>query len=190
MCPEYIYDFNHRGMRAQEALNTQNWYSSSILVCLFLGVKTQVKNIVCELQKASRQIFKMWSSNIWSRMSSCAWIFWHFFCITDGCANVVSVFWSQGRAYRQCDASGSWEQVPSINRTWANYSECTTYLTSNHRSQDEVCTCVCLPCIQTCACVYGFIAYTICLVTDVYRRIMHCCLAAVFSFPMLTWCPK
>lgn len=44
----------------------------------------------------------------------------------------------KGQAYRQCDAAGSWEQVPSINRTWANYSECTAYLTSNHRSQEEV----------------------------------------------------
>ncbi|KAF3704431.1 Parathyroid hormone/parathyroid hormone-related peptide receptor PTH/PTHrP type I receptor [Channa argus] len=43
----------------------------------------------------------------------------------------------KGRAYRHCDASGNWEQVPSINRTWANYTECTTYLTSNYRSQEE-----------------------------------------------------
>ncbi|KAF0025409.1 hypothetical protein F2P81_022290 [Scophthalmus maximus] len=43
----------------------------------------------------------------------------------------------KGRAYRQCDAWGNWEQVSSINRTWANYTECTTYLTSNHRSQEE-----------------------------------------------------
>uniref|UniRef100_A0A665WMJ1 Parathyroid hormone 3 receptor n=1 Tax=Echeneis naucrates TaxID=173247 RepID=A0A665WMJ1_ECHNA len=41
-------------------------------------------------------------------------------------------------SYRHCDASGNWEQVSSINRTWANYTECTTYLTSNHRSQEEV----------------------------------------------------
>lgn len=49
---------------------------------------------------------------------------------------------SPGRAYRQCDASGRWEQVSSINRTWANYTECTMYLTSNQRVQEEVCTCV------------------------------------------------
>lgn len=51
----------------------------------------------------------------------------------------VLYFCGSGRAYRQCDASGNWEQVPIINRTWANYTECTTYLTSNHRSQEEVC---------------------------------------------------
>lgn len=51
-----------------------------------------------------------------------------------------------GRAYRHCDASGNWVQVPSINRTWANYTECTTYLTSNHRSQEEVRTFACEIC--------------------------------------------
>lgn len=47
-------------------------------------------------------------------------------------------FCHPGRAYRQCDASAKWEQVPTINRTWANYTECTKYLTSNQRSQDKV----------------------------------------------------
>uniref|UniRef100_A0A8C4F5F5 Parathyroid hormone/parathyroid hormone-related peptide receptor n=1 Tax=Dicentrarchus labrax TaxID=13489 RepID=A0A8C4F5F5_DICLA len=54
------------------------------------------------------------------------------------CPEYIYDFNHRGRAYRQCDTSGSWEQVPSINRTWANYTECTTYLTSNHRSQEEV----------------------------------------------------
>ncbi|KAM3592032.1 uncharacterized protein V6R79_011857 [Siganus canaliculatus] len=53
------------------------------------------------------------------------------------CPEYIYDFNHIGRAYRQCDASGNWEQVPSINRTWANYTECTTYLTSNHRSQEE-----------------------------------------------------
>ncbi|KAA8581588.1 hypothetical protein FQN60_003169 [Etheostoma spectabile] len=52
------------------------------------------------------------------------------------CPEYIYDFNHRGRAYRQCDASGNWDQVPSINRTWANYSECTTYLTSNHRSQE------------------------------------------------------
>ncbi|KAK1882093.1 Parathyroid hormone/parathyroid hormone-related peptide receptor [Dissostichus eleginoides] len=53
------------------------------------------------------------------------------------CPEYIYDFNHRGRAYRQCDASGNWEQVASINRTWANYSECTTYLTSNHRIQEE-----------------------------------------------------
>lgn len=53
------------------------------------------------------------------------------------CPEYIYDFNHRGRAYRQCDVSGNWEQVPSINRTWANYTECTAYLTSNHRSQEE-----------------------------------------------------
>ncbi|XP_067345237.1 parathyroid hormone 3 receptor isoform X3 [Channa argus] len=53
------------------------------------------------------------------------------------CPEYIYDFNHRGRAYRHCDASGNWEQVPSINRTWANYTECTTYLTSNYRSQEE-----------------------------------------------------
>ncbi|XP_049418940.1 parathyroid hormone 3 receptor isoform X1 [Epinephelus fuscoguttatus] len=53
------------------------------------------------------------------------------------CPEYIYDFNHRGRAYRHCDASGNWVQVPSINRTWANYTECTTYLTSNHRSQEE-----------------------------------------------------
>ncbi|XP_059180650.1 parathyroid hormone 3 receptor isoform X2 [Centropristis striata] len=54
------------------------------------------------------------------------------------CPEYIYDFNHKGQAYRQCDASGNWELVPSINRTWANYTECTTYLTFNHRSQEEV----------------------------------------------------
>uniref|UniRef100_A0A3Q1FP85 Parathyroid hormone/parathyroid hormone-related peptide receptor n=1 Tax=Acanthochromis polyacanthus TaxID=80966 RepID=A0A3Q1FP85_9TELE len=44
------------------------------------------------------------------------------------CPEYIYDFNHRGRAYRQCDASGNWELVPSINRTWANYTECTRYL--------------------------------------------------------------
>nr|XP_020494950.1 parathyroid hormone/parathyroid hormone-related peptide receptor-like [Labrus bergylta] len=53
------------------------------------------------------------------------------------CPEYIYDFNHRGRAYRQCESSGNWEQVPIINRTWANYTECTTYLTSNHRRQEE-----------------------------------------------------
>ncbi|XP_034050092.1 parathyroid hormone 3 receptor isoform X1 [Thalassophryne amazonica] len=54
------------------------------------------------------------------------------------CPDYIYDFNHKGHAYRHCDASGNWEQVLSINRTWANYTECTVYLTSNHRNQEEV----------------------------------------------------
>ncbi|XP_036394256.1 parathyroid hormone 3 receptor [Megalops cyprinoides] len=53
------------------------------------------------------------------------------------CPDYIYDFNHRGQAYRQCDASGNWEQVSSINRTWANYTECTTYLLSDRRNQEE-----------------------------------------------------
>ncbi|KAL4617791.1 parathyroid hormone/parathyroid hormone-related peptide receptor-like [Arapaima gigas] len=53
------------------------------------------------------------------------------------CPDYIYDFNHRGQAYRRCDPSGRWEKVPSINRTWANYTECTTYLLSSHRGQEE-----------------------------------------------------
>ncbi|XP_030630883.1 parathyroid hormone 3 receptor [Chanos chanos] len=53
------------------------------------------------------------------------------------CPEYIYDFNHRGHAYRHCDASGNWEQVTSINRTWANYTECTTYLLSSHGNQEE-----------------------------------------------------
>ncbi|KAI4894709.1 hypothetical protein NFI96_034354, partial [Prochilodus magdalenae] len=53
------------------------------------------------------------------------------------CPEYIYDFNHRGRAYRNCDASGNWEQVPSINRTWANYTECTTFLHSEGGGQEE-----------------------------------------------------
>ncbi|KAK7122968.1 hypothetical protein R3I94_019930 [Phoxinus phoxinus] len=54
------------------------------------------------------------------------------------CPEYIYDFNHRGHAYRHCDASGYWEQVSTINRTWANYTECTTYLHTNHSNQEEV----------------------------------------------------
>ncbi|XP_073684837.1 parathyroid hormone 3 receptor [Garra rufa] len=54
------------------------------------------------------------------------------------CPEYIYDFNHRGHAYRYCDASGNWEQVSTLNRTWANYTECTTYLHSNHSNQEEV----------------------------------------------------
>ncbi|KAM9774362.1 parathyroid hormone 3 receptor isoform X2 [Syngnathus typhle] len=58
--------------------------------------------------------------------------------VSVGCPEYIYDFNHRGRAYRHCDESGNWEQVSVINRTWANYSECTTYLSANYRTQEEV----------------------------------------------------
>ncbi|XP_062381705.1 parathyroid hormone 3 receptor [Sardina pilchardus] len=53
------------------------------------------------------------------------------------CPAYIYDFNHRGHAYRQCDTLGRWEQVASINRTWANYTECTTYLLANPGNQEE-----------------------------------------------------
>lgn len=62
------------------------------------------------------------------------------FCVSRSACHCLLCSCESGRAYRQCDVSGNWELVPSNNRTWTNYTECTRYLTSNHRNLEEVCT--------------------------------------------------
>ncbi|KAK0131511.1 Parathyroid hormone/parathyroid hormone-related peptide receptor [Merluccius polli] len=53
------------------------------------------------------------------------------------CPEYIYDFNHRGRVYRQCDVSGAWEQANALNRTWANYSECTS-LSSDYSSQAEV----------------------------------------------------
>ncbi|XP_053496570.1 parathyroid hormone 3 receptor [Ictalurus furcatus] len=53
------------------------------------------------------------------------------------CPEYIYDFDHRGHAYRNCDALGNWEQVPTINRTWADYTECTMKLQSNHGRQEE-----------------------------------------------------
>ncbi|MBN3296531.1 PTH1R protein, partial [Amia calva] len=53
------------------------------------------------------------------------------------CPDYIYDFNHRGHVYRQCDMFGNWEQVPSLNRTWANYTECSTFLLSNSRNEEE-----------------------------------------------------
>ncbi|XP_023677355.1 parathyroid hormone 2 receptor-like [Paramormyrops kingsleyae] len=48
------------------------------------------------------------------------------------CPKYVYDFNHKGHAYRKCDANGSWIFLESLNRTWANYSECLRFLQPDH----------------------------------------------------------
>ncbi|XP_077482415.1 parathyroid hormone/parathyroid hormone-related peptide receptor-like isoform X2 [Stigmatopora argus] len=54
------------------------------------------------------------------------------------CPDYIYDFNHRGRAYRRCDPAGRWERVVAVNRTWANYSECTAYLSHDYRTHEEV----------------------------------------------------
>uniref|UniRef100_A0A8C4ZS43 Parathyroid hormone/parathyroid hormone-related peptide receptor n=1 Tax=Gadus morhua TaxID=8049 RepID=A0A8C4ZS43_GADMO len=53
------------------------------------------------------------------------------------CPEYIYDFNHKGRVHRQCDISGAWEQANALNRTWANYTECTS-LNADYSSQAEV----------------------------------------------------
>lgn len=43
-----------------------------------------------------------------------------------------------GHAYRYCSADGTWAMALSINKTWANYTECALLFSSESRSRQKV----------------------------------------------------
>ncbi|KAH0621688.1 hypothetical protein JD844_023264, partial [Phrynosoma platyrhinos] len=44
------------------------------------------------------------------------------------CPLYIYDFNHKGTAFRHCSSNGSWAYVPSLNRTWSNYSECLHFL--------------------------------------------------------------
>uniref|UniRef100_A0A8C4SJS5 Parathyroid hormone/parathyroid hormone-related peptide receptor n=1 Tax=Erpetoichthys calabaricus TaxID=27687 RepID=A0A8C4SJS5_ERPCA len=54
------------------------------------------------------------------------------------CPEYIYDFDHNGHAHRQCDQLGHWEVASTVNRTWANYAECTQRFRTDHRSREEV----------------------------------------------------
>ncbi|NXD17542.1 PTH1R protein, partial [Nothocercus nigrocapillus] len=53
------------------------------------------------------------------------------------CPDYIYDFNHDGHAYRYCSAYGTWEMALSINKTWANYTECATLFSSESRSREK-----------------------------------------------------
>ncbi|KAJ1136696.1 hypothetical protein NDU88_003111 [Pleurodeles waltl] len=53
------------------------------------------------------------------------------------CPEYIYDFNHKGHAYRRCDSTGRWEFALGINKTWANYSECTKFLSPEHRNHEK-----------------------------------------------------
>uniref|UniRef100_A0A8B9Q495 Parathyroid hormone/parathyroid hormone-related peptide receptor n=1 Tax=Apteryx owenii TaxID=8824 RepID=A0A8B9Q495_APTOW len=54
------------------------------------------------------------------------------------CPDYIYDFNHKGHAYRYCSAYGTWEMALSINKTWANYTECAMLFSSESRSREKV----------------------------------------------------
>ncbi|KAJ1099047.1 hypothetical protein NDU88_004151, partial [Pleurodeles waltl] len=52
------------------------------------------------------------------------------------CPEYIYDFNHKGHAYRRCDMNGSWDVATGHNRTWANYNECTKFLTNETRERE------------------------------------------------------
>ncbi|XP_015741157.1 parathyroid hormone/parathyroid hormone-related peptide receptor-like isoform X1 [Coturnix japonica] len=53
------------------------------------------------------------------------------------CPDYIYDFNHKGRAYRYCSAYGTWEVTLSLNKTWANYTECALLFSSESRSREK-----------------------------------------------------
>lgn len=89
-CPDYIYDFNHKGERSQPHLGEPPAPSGGAD-----GAPA-------------------------------------------GSAAVTAPAAFPGHAYRYCSAYGTWEMALSLNKTWANYTECALLFSSESRSREKV----------------------------------------------------
>ncbi|NXK82611.1 PTH1R protein, partial [Amazona guildingii] len=57
--------------------------------------------------------------------------------VSAPCPDYIYDFNHQGHAYRYCSASGTWAMALSINKTWANYTECAPLFSSESRSREK-----------------------------------------------------
>ncbi|NWR92214.1 PTH1R protein, partial [Furnarius figulus] len=53
------------------------------------------------------------------------------------CPEYIYDFNHKGHAYRYCSAYGTWAVALSINKTWANYTECALLFSSESRSREK-----------------------------------------------------
>lgn len=93
-CPDYIYDFNHKGKSC-------TWAESdlSLVTVHAAGTCLGFPRVLL--------------------LPRCPLLF-------------------PGHAYRYCSAYGTWAMALSINKTWANYTECALLFSSESRSREKV----------------------------------------------------
>ncbi|XP_030112358.4 parathyroid hormone/parathyroid hormone-related peptide receptor-like [Taeniopygia guttata] len=92
-CPDYIYDFNHKGKPC-------TWAESDLTLVTIHGAGTSLG--------FPRVLL----------LPQCSLLF-------------------PGHAYRYCSAYGTWAMALSINKTWANYTECAPLFSSESRSHQK-----------------------------------------------------
>lgn len=87
------------------------------------------------------------------------------------CPDYIFDFNHKGHAYRRCDSNGSWELAPGHNRTWANYSECLTFMPNETRHGDVFER---LGLIYTVGYSLSLASLTVAVLILAYFRRLHC----------------
>ncbi|KAJ3607361.1 hypothetical protein NHX12_024412 [Muraenolepis orangiensis] len=104
-------------------------------IYLLIGARAACdRSIRSQMALIEGQCVPEWDGIVcWPRGAAGQWV-------SMACPEYIYDFNHRGRVYRQCDVSGAWEQADALNRTWANYSEC-TLLSSDYSSHAEVAAC-------------------------------------------------
>ncbi|XP_001369556.1 parathyroid hormone 2 receptor isoform X1 [Monodelphis domestica] len=92
-------------------------------IVLVLKAKVQCElNITAQLQEGEGNCFPEWDGLICWPRGTVGKI------LAVPCPPYIYDFNHKGVAFRHCNPNGTWDFMDSLNKTWANYSECLSYL--------------------------------------------------------------
>ncbi|XP_044523442.1 parathyroid hormone 2 receptor isoform X1 [Gracilinanus agilis] len=92
-------------------------------IVLVLKAKVQCElNITAQLQEGEGNCFPEWDGLICWPRGTVGKI------LAVPCPPYIYDFNHKGVAFRHCNPNGTWDFMHSLNKTWANYSECLSYL--------------------------------------------------------------
>uniref|UniRef100_F7EXI2 Parathyroid hormone 2 receptor n=1 Tax=Ornithorhynchus anatinus TaxID=9258 RepID=F7EXI2_ORNAN len=106
-------------LRAGAQVDADGTITMEEQIVLVLKAKVQCEqNITTQLQEGEGSCFPEWDGLIcWPRG-----IVGHMVAVP--CPAYIYDFNHKGLAFRHCTPNGSWDFIPGLNKTWANYSDC------------------------------------------------------------------
>uniref|UniRef100_H0WVM0 Parathyroid hormone 2 receptor n=1 Tax=Otolemur garnettii TaxID=30611 RepID=H0WVM0_OTOGA len=100
-------------------------------IVLVLKAKVQCElNITAQLQEGEGNCFPEWDGLICWPRGTVGKI------LAVPCPSYIYDFNHKGVALRHCNPNGTWDYMHSLNKTWANYSDCLRFLQPDRDRQD------------------------------------------------------
>ncbi|XP_025972104.1 parathyroid hormone 2 receptor isoform X3 [Dromaius novaehollandiae] len=117
--PVIAFRLRSSGTQGEKLADSDDIVTMEEQIYLLLEAKVQCElNITAQLQEGEGNCFPEWDGLIcWPRGSVGK-------TLAVPCPPYVYDFNHKGVAFRHCSLNGTWDFVHSLNRTWANYSEC------------------------------------------------------------------